>query len=325
MIPMSILEKLKSLFGIATSSTFFLIAIIVSILFFCFTLFNILSKKMDNHKIFIFIWGIIAVGIVIMYHNFIIGLGDSFIENIFMAIYFPSLAVFSVMVLLSNLVLFYSVFKKNLMLFFKIVWSVSAILINLLFVFILDIVVKDSVDIYSKAEVYGNQKLLVLLEVSMAIFALNLGMYLIITLIKKLIGEKPSKKVVLNPDMSLNMNVENINKESNNNVITNTNVINDVNVLSQANVNENRNQQMVNVNNNINNSIERNINNVNNFNNSINNNNTNLANNTNNINNTNKFNSYVNSLENVQVNNNQVSILDSNLNFNNNNNNNNKS
>ena len=319
MIPMSILEKLKSLFGIATSSTFFLIAIIVSILFFCFTLFNILSKKKDNPKIFIFIWGMIAVGIVIMYHNFIIGLGDSFIENIFMAIYFPSLAVFSVMVLLSNLVLFYSAFKKNLMLFFKIVWSVSAILINLLFVFILDIVVKDSVDIYSKAEVYGNQKLLVLLEVSMAIFALNLGMYLIIMLIKKLIGEKSSKKVVLNPDMSLNMNVENINKESNNNVITNTNVINDVNVLSQANVNENRNQQMVNVNNNINNSIERNINNVNNFNNSINNNNTNLANNTNNINNTNKFNSYVNSPENVQVNNNQVSILDSNLNFDNNN------
>lgn len=190
MVPISLIEKLKTIFNVISSSSFFFIALIISIILLILVIISLKKYKKVNTKLFIIAWLVIVILLIIKYHAFILALSDSFIENIFMAIYFPNLAIFTIVIIVSNISLFYSIIKKDRDMIYRIIQIVSAILINFLFILILDTIVKNNIDVYSQTEIYQNNNLFVLLECSMAIFTVNIALTFIIYIIKKLLKTK---------------------------------------------------------------------------------------------------------------------------------------
>ena len=190
MIPMSIIEKLKTIFDIVSSSPFFFISFIIAVILLILVIISLKKYKKVNTKLFVISWLFITGVLVIKYYSFIIALADSFIENVFMAIYFPNLAVFTIVLLITNISLFHSILKKDKDMVYRIIQITTAILIDFLFILILDTVVKNNIDIYSQTEVYQNTNLFVLLESSMAIFTIDVALNVIIFIIKKLLNYK---------------------------------------------------------------------------------------------------------------------------------------
>lgn len=204
MIPMSIIEKLKTIFDIVSSSSFFFIALIIAAILLILVIINLKKYKKVNTKLFVISWLFITIVLVIKYYKFIIALADSFIENIFMAIYFPNLAIFTIVLLITNISLFHSVLKKDKDMVYRIIQITTAILIDFLFILILDTIVKNNIDIYSQTEVYQNTNLFVLLESSMAIFTIDVALNVIIFIIKKLLNYKkqPTKQELSQQNIS---------------------------------------------------------------------------------------------------------------------------
>lgn len=190
MVPTSIIEKLKTIFNTIVSSSFFFIALIIAIVLLILIMISLKKYKKVNTKLFIVSWIFIIIALIVKYYEFMINLLDSFIENIFMAIYFPNFAVFTIVLLITNISLFHSSLKKDKDMIYKIIQITSAILIDLLFILILDTTAKNNIDIYSQTEVYQNNELFVLLESSMAIFTVNVILNMIVFIIKKLLNYK---------------------------------------------------------------------------------------------------------------------------------------
>lgn len=193
MVPTSLIEKLKTIYNIISSNPFFFVALIIVIILLILVAISLKKYKKINIKLFMFVWILITALIIIKYHKFILNLGDSLIENVLMAIYFPNIAIFTIVLIISNVTLFYSIIKKDLNMVYKVMQITSAIIINFLFVLILDTVVANNIDIYSQTEVYQNNELFVLLETSMLIFTINVVLTSMIFIIKKLLKSTNKK------------------------------------------------------------------------------------------------------------------------------------
>ena len=81
---------------------------------------------------------------------------------------------------------FISVFNKKIDRKYNIINITNALLLDILMIFIIDIVNKNNIDIYEKVTVFSNSKLLVLLELSTGIFTSWILLNIFISLKEKL-------------------------------------------------------------------------------------------------------------------------------------------
>lgn len=195
MVQFTLLEKLKMLVDIILSSSFFLTTVILGSLFAIIMILSIRKNKKINKKIFILAWIFVIGFIFIRYFNTLFTMLDNLIENIFVSIYFPNLATYVALLLITNFIFVYTIVKKNTPKFVIALNAISFIGINTLFLFIADTVVKENIDIYSKLTVYSNSNLLILLELSTGLFVLWLFILLIIWVINKIITINKDSKI----------------------------------------------------------------------------------------------------------------------------------
>ena len=89
MVKYSIIEKFNVLLTIIKSSPFFLTCFIIGIFLLSFVVLDYkITKKVRNRFILASLI-LIIVFIIYKYYNYLISLSDNFVEEIFMAIYFP--------------------------------------------------------------------------------------------------------------------------------------------------------------------------------------------------------------------------------------------
>ena len=166
----SILEKLRILLSaILTSDLFLILAIFIGICFVLIFIDYIKDKKLSKW-IYVICWLVAVILILTRYHSFVFSLVDNFFDTFFMALYFPNLSTYVIVLVISNSFLVLSLIKRNMFKFSKILNITSAIIINIFLVLVIDIVSKNNINVYEELTVYSNSKLLVLLELSMAIF-----------------------------------------------------------------------------------------------------------------------------------------------------------
>ena len=193
----SIAQKIKILNDIVISSPAFFICFFSGLLILLVCLLSILLRKKISKYFFFSIWVIAFVLIIIVYHKFVFNLFDNLFNNIFTAIYFPNLAVYSLIIIVSNGVFIYSLLNKKVGIKHKIINSTSTILLDILLLLIIDIVTKNNINVYEQLTVYSNSNLLVLLELSTAIFTSWMLLNLLISAHSKLkiYDEKKSKEI----------------------------------------------------------------------------------------------------------------------------------
>ena len=166
----SFIDKLSILSDMILSSPLFISFItILEIGLVVFLLFKRKRFKI-NKWVVIGIWIAILLFLIIFYNKVFLNLLDNFINYIFNALYFPNLAVYSIILISSNIFFIIAIFNKKIDKNHKIINIVNAIVIDSLLIFIIDIISKNNIDVYEKLTVFSNNKLLVLLELSTGVF-----------------------------------------------------------------------------------------------------------------------------------------------------------
>lgn len=166
----SLIEKLKILVSLIDSSPLFLFLSMITIATLIFFIICIKQNIKINKLIFVLIWLAILVMIIINYRKVVLSLLDNLFDTIFMALYFPNLTEYIIILIISNIFFIYSVFSKKITKSHKIVNIVNSLIINTFLVLIVDIVNKYEINIYETLTIYSNSNLLILLELSTAVF-----------------------------------------------------------------------------------------------------------------------------------------------------------
>lgn len=192
MVKYSIIEKLNVLLTIIKSSPFFLTCFIVGTFLLSFVILDYKTTKKIRNKFLIFSL-ILTLGFIFYkYYNYLISLSDNLIEEIFMAIYFPNLAVYTIVIVSTNICLFISLLKKKLNNEYKVANIFSTILLDFLFILILETIIKNKIDVYETLTVYSNKELLILIELSTAIYTA----WLLVVGFMKLVDKTVRKEIV---------------------------------------------------------------------------------------------------------------------------------
>lgn len=208
MAEISFFDRIKTIFEMIFSSTFFISLFVIIIL----TIIVLIVNSKVNSKIpkYCTIAGylIIIIFTLYKYGSYIFSINDSVVEEFFSAIYFPNLVVYIAMLIITLLLLTITFINKNYSRITKIGNIFSFSLIWLLFVLILDVVKTNEINVYDITEVYSNSTLLILLQASMYIFIIWIGILLMNLAVRK-ISQKLDIKDLTTPISKSVLEIEN--------------------------------------------------------------------------------------------------------------------
>lgn len=212
MVELSLLDKIKTLLNLVLSSSLFLILLIsigIIILDICY-----ISRKSKKVKmIYAVISFIIIIGLSINYLKELVNIVNVINKNLVMLINFPTMLEYVTIIFISIIVMIISfIFKR----FTKIIRGINlGVVIADLFIFflILDQISKNNVDLSNKIDIYSNQNLMVLFQISLFIFIIWMAFLIIYSIIMKLIKSNYNieKQIIKNEEIK-NIDIEENNK-----------------------------------------------------------------------------------------------------------------
>ena len=182
----TLVEKLKILMDVILSSPLFLVLIICAVITAIFLIFRLSLDNRRNKIMFILCWVILLIAIFVKYTNIFFELIDNMFNIVFEALYFPSLAIYLVILVISNFFLIYSVASKKVDLKHKLLNILTAVIIDTFLIIIMELVKVNNISIYDKVALYSNSNLLVLLELTTSIFTSWILLNLLISAHSKL-------------------------------------------------------------------------------------------------------------------------------------------
>lgn len=199
MVQVNILEQLLRLFEIFKSNPY---VIVLSIITGIVLIILLLANKFSNLKVTKFVWiGVYSLlfGIMIfLYHNEILNLIDYLIENIFLFLFFPNLAVYVLVLIIINTIIIKSTFSRIVSDLIKNINTIFFVLFNIIFYLIIYNIIDNKINVYEQLSIYTNNDLLILIELSMNLFLIWLALLLIIKISSIVILYISNKKLVNN-------------------------------------------------------------------------------------------------------------------------------
>ena len=183
---LNIIEKLQEILSLIQASPFFLSIFAIFIFILSFVFIDIKTTSKIRTKFLIFIWVVTVAFIGYSYYEYFIKLSDNLAVEIFTAIYFPNLAIYTIIIIVSNYIFISRLLKKNVSDCYKVADLVNTLIIDFLFIVTLETIIKNKIDIYEPLTVYSNKTLLVLLELSSGTFTI----WLLILWLFKLVFNK---------------------------------------------------------------------------------------------------------------------------------------
>ena len=168
----TILERLVKIFKLVSSSPFFILLAVIVLL--TIVLAVVFSKlKDDRPKLLAGIGYLCIIAYVfIKYGEFLIKAGDTFVDNLFMFLYFPNLLIFISVVIAFTLFMIVPVILKKVKGILVAINIISAILMQFFFILILDLRMQNDINILKKSSVYANESVTVLVQACMSIISI---------------------------------------------------------------------------------------------------------------------------------------------------------
>ena len=204
---LSLLDKIRILITVSKESywTFIilLLLIVVGIVF-------IKTNKRNtqrNKKIYIIFSSFIGIAVLMIYQSSIQHLLNYLMDNLFISILFPNFAVYFLGIVITNMILWISIFHFKTADMIKRINVIVYIVLNYLLVLIIKVTDIQKIDVFSTESLYHSEKATALIELSTLIFTLwilFLGIYKIILgylrkdykeNVKKVVIKQPIKKL----------------------------------------------------------------------------------------------------------------------------------
>ena len=110
-----------------------------------------------------------------------------------MQIFFPNLATYVIIIVITNVIFLISINKKDIKNLTKFINSIFFIIIMVMMIYTLEQIISNNINIYDTEEVYTNQNVLVLIESTTILFTIWMIILLSKLAISKLIKKSDEK------------------------------------------------------------------------------------------------------------------------------------
>ena len=172
MSKLSLLDKLKIFFEVSKNTSWiFVVIIILLVIGFIFLKNNKKNEELSKIVYRIFALSVLAL-MIISYHAPLNNLFDYMMNNLFIVIYFPNLAIYLAALIITNIILWVSLFNYKTSDNIKKLNIVIYLIMNYLLVLIFNVINKNKLDIFSQESIYKNTNATALIELSSIIFVL---------------------------------------------------------------------------------------------------------------------------------------------------------
>ncbi|MBQ6477718.1 MAG: hypothetical protein IJI43_04740 [Bacilli bacterium] len=195
MSKLSLFDKIKILIDVTSSSGLFMMALLLVVsMAYIFATTN--KKNAKSSKIaYLIIYALIMIAVGIMYGGSIGTMFDYMMNNFFVAVYFPNLAVYFAAIIATNIILWVSMFNFKVTKLIKRINVVVYSILHYLLILIINVITTKKLDVFKQKSVYENKQALGLIELSSAIFVIWIIFLIIYRLIRKYQTKKEPEKV----------------------------------------------------------------------------------------------------------------------------------
>ncbi len=197
MTKMSFVDKLGVLLNVINSSKEYIL-VFFALLFIGYVILSANNKKAKKTKTtFLMIYILIIAIIIYIYRANLSNMFDYMMNNLFIVIYFPNLAVYLAAIIATNIIMWISIFSTKTPKFIKNINVAVYSMITYLLILILNIISKNNLDVFIQSSVYGNTDAQALIELSSVLFMLWIAFLIIYKVMKSIIIKSKSKPVVV--------------------------------------------------------------------------------------------------------------------------------
>lgn len=167
---LSFSEKLKVLVDVSSSSGI-CIASIILLLFMAF-LFLTTTKQnaKSSKKFYLTIYAVLIISFMGIYSSSLKDMFDYMMNNFFIVVYFPNLAIYLAAIIATNIILWVTIFNFKEDKLLKFLNTFIYCIIHYLLILILNIVTKNKLNVFDQTSVYGNHDALALIGLTSTIF-----------------------------------------------------------------------------------------------------------------------------------------------------------
>lgn len=195
MAKMSFMDKINVLIE-TSKSTEILILIIVAIAFLALILFTTNNKnKKTGQKIFLSIYAFITLFLIVAFHDSLGKMFEYMMNNFFIVLYFPNLAIYLAAIIATNIILWISVFNNKTAKIIKNINIIVYLILNYILALILNLINKQELDIFTQESIYGNNDTHALIELSSVIFTIWIIFLILYKIILKYLKRNEKEKV----------------------------------------------------------------------------------------------------------------------------------
>lgn len=186
MADFSVVEKLKIIFSTIISTPLFLIAAILGISLIALMIIAFVKKVKIPKYVYFIGWGLVILFVGLKYSKIVPKLLDNLFDTIFKGLYFPSVGFYMFIIVITNISFIVLAIQKTVRKSYKIVSGITSIIMNVLFIIVGGIMTKNKIDISDSINMYTNSTLLVLLQITMALFLIYILIILFIRIYTKM-------------------------------------------------------------------------------------------------------------------------------------------
>lgn len=168
---LTLLEKLKILIDVLMTFKFVLVLIAIMLILTILFIFKKLSNKKYTILMSLSILLTLIISIIGNYKT-LFKTFDNFTTIFFNGIYFPSIYIYLSVLLVVAVAFITSILSIKKKKVYKIINSIAFILNNIFFIIVLNIIAKNSINVFEISSLYTNSSLVAILELNMGLFIL---------------------------------------------------------------------------------------------------------------------------------------------------------
>ena len=185
MSPLSLITKLQTVFDFITSRNLYLMILAVLVFLTIIFITTNGSNRKQSKKTYIILYLAFFAFIGIQYGESIVTVLDYAVNEIFYTYYFPNIVIYLIMLIVTNVILWKTIFSEKNDKKLKIINSCAFSIIVYLFILGISAINNLNLDIFNITELYSSNQVRSILELSMLIFTFWIVLLVIYHLIKK--------------------------------------------------------------------------------------------------------------------------------------------
>ena len=200
---LSLIEKFKVLLEITKSNIFY--PIIILFLMFISFLFITTNKNnsKESKKTYCILYAIILIIVLIKYESSLATMFDYMMNNLFIVFYFPNIAVYIAAIIITNIIMWISMFSNKSTTIIKIINSIIFSIIHYLFIINLNIITTKNINVFSEKALYQNHNVHALIELSSNIFIIWIIFLVIYKIVLSYLESKKTKQIYESSELTV--------------------------------------------------------------------------------------------------------------------------